>query len=160
MNIGTFKISGDDYVFDFWCFSAEDWANNDLSSAEEKNVISPIGVLTYAGKSVVFTGDSNEMNEAMYLEDNLIPRDCDVLKVGHHGSETSSTAAFLDFFDCEYAVISVGEGNKYGHPTKAALDRLNYANMQVYRTDLNGNVTLTIDYVGNLSFAFEKTNAA
>ncbi len=160
LNVGDFEISGEDYTFDFWCFSAEDWANNDLSSAEKKNAISPIGILEYAGRRVVFTGDSNEMNEEMYLENNLIPKDCDVLKVGHHGSETSSTRAFLDFINCEYAVISVGEGNKYGHPTTAALGRFEEDEMQVYRTDLYGNVTLAVDNTGNMAFSTEKQIAA
>lgn len=159
LNVGNFSIGGLEYAFDFWCYSAADWAESDLSSAEEKNAISPIGILSYAGRKIVFTGDSNEINEEMFLEDNLDYTDCDVLKVAHHGSETSSTSEFLDYVNCEYAVISVGSGNEYGHPTEEALGRLNTENMTVYRTDLNGNVSLVIKNDGKMSFALEKEAA-
>lgn len=159
ININTFSISGPGYTFDFWCFSAADWAEYDLSSAEEKNAISPIGILSYADRKIVFTGDSNEINEEMFLEDNTGCTDCDVLKVAHHGSESSSTSEFLDYVNCEYAVISVGSGNGYGHPAEEAVARLNAENMTVYRTDMNGNVSLVIKNDGRMSFALEKEAA-
>ena len=69
----------------------------------------------------------------------------DVLKVGHHGSDSSTTPAFLDTVSPEYAVIMVGEGNDYGHPHKVTLDKLKAAGVKVYRTDLNGTVTFVSD---------------
>lgn len=92
-------------------------------SATQINAVSPIGILEYAGRRLVFTGDSNESNEKYYCETYPYV-DCDVLKVAHHGSRTSSSEDFLQHVKCEYAVISVGDGNSYGHPEQEALDRL------------------------------------
>jgi competence protein ComEC len=71
--------------------------------------------------------------------------DSDVLKVGHHGSSTSTSAAFLSAVTPKDAVISVGAGNTYGHPHQEALDRLTAAGATVYRTDRDGTVVLTSD---------------
>jgi competence protein ComEC len=76
---------------------------------------------------------------------------CDVLKVGHHGSKYSSTTAFLNAVNAEYGVICVGS-NSYGHPTSDALNRLSAAGVSVYRTDLNGNIVVISDgYSLNIS---------
>lgn len=69
----------------------------------------------------------------------------DVLKVGHHGSRTSSTAAFLKLVAPKYAVISVGKGNSYGHPTQEALDRLGSVGATIYRTDESGTIVCESD---------------
>jgi beta-lactamase superfamily II metal-dependent hydrolase len=69
----------------------------------------------------------------------------DVLKVGHHGSDTASSPAFLAAVKPKYAVIEVGAGNDYGHPHAVTLQKLAAANVTVYRTDLNGTVTITSD---------------
>ena len=75
-------------------------------------------------------------------EDDLVasgaPLDVDVLQVGHHGSETSTGYVFLNAVLPEVGVISVGEGNSYGHPHEAALSRLRDAGVDVWRTDLSG----------------------
>lgn len=159
LNIGDFSIKTDSYTFDFYCYDQSEWDATDLSSAEEKNAISPIGILEYNDRRLVFTGDSNELNEPVFMESvGGTSLDCDVLKVGHHGSATSSTAEFLSFIDCEYAVISCNaSGNDFHHPTQATLDRLKAEDMTVYRTDLQGNIVLTVDKDGNLSFTSEKT---
>lgn len=158
-NVGNFSIATETYRLDFYAYTAQEWASSDLSTAEEKNAISPIGVLEYNGKRIVLTGDSNELNEPKFIDKvggNLL--DCDVLKVGHHGSSTSSTAEFLDFIDCEYAVISCNaSGNTFEHPRQATLDRFSSRDMTVYRTDLNGNIVLSVNAEGSLSFNTEKT---
>jgi beta-lactamase superfamily II metal-dependent hydrolase len=69
----------------------------------------------------------------------------DILKVGHHGSATSSISAFLSKVHPMTSVIEVGAGNSYGHPTSATLGRLAQVGSAVYRTDLNGDVTVTTD---------------
>jgi beta-lactamase superfamily II metal-dependent hydrolase len=69
----------------------------------------------------------------------------DVLKVGHHGSYSSTSPAFLKAVDPKYAVISVGKGNDYGHPHQVTLDKLSAAGVTVYRTDQNGTVVITSD---------------
>jgi len=68
-----------------------------------------------------------------------------VLKVGHHGSKTSSTEAFLNAVHPEIAVIEVGADNSYGHPSQKVLDGLDALGSRVYRTDISGNIVLTTD---------------
>ena len=144
------------YMLTFYCPTEEYYASSDLSSAEEKNAISPIGILEYNGVRVVLTGDSNEINEPLFVE-RAGYIDCDVLKVGHHGSETSSTEEFLDAVDCEYAIISCNaEGNKFYHPRQNTLDRLIEDGMTIYRTDNNGNILLTVDENGEITFTTER----
>lgn len=150
---GTYD--GATYMLTFYCPTAEYYAESDLSSAEEKNAISPIGVLEYNGFRIVLTGDSNEINEPTFVDRIGGQLDCDVLKVGHHGSETSSTEEFLDAIDCEYAVISCNAaGNTFHHPRQTTLDRFIERNMTVYRTDNNGNIVLTVGET--LTFTVEK----
>lgn len=153
-NIGNFSIAEETYRIDFYCYTAEDWASTHLNHAEAKNAISPIGILEYNGRRVVLTGDSNEINEPKFIEQfSVSVLDCDVLKAGHHGSATSSTREFLDFINCEYVVISCNaEGNTFEHPRQATLDRFVADDMAIYRTDLHGNIVLTIDGNGTISF--------
>ena len=68
-----------------------------------------------------------------------------VLKVGHHGSNTSSSQNFLDQVKPHIAIISVGKGNKYGHPKQVILDRLNKMGVKIYRTDESGTIKITCD---------------
>lgn len=93
--------------------------------------------------SLLLTGDISQSVEKDLVQSkkNL---DIDILKVGHHGSATSSSAAFLQATSPKVAVISVGEGNSYGHPTKAALNRLSAVCANIYRTDRDGTVLLEV----------------
>lgn len=164
LNIGKYEIRGQDYTFTFYCLSQKEW---DIRSLKDKkgrpdatqiNAVSPIGILEYAGKKLVFTGDSNNSNEKYYCETYPYV-DCDVLKVAHHGSSTSSSKDFLQHVACEYAVISVG--SSYGHPKKETLDRLKENGIQkIHRTDKCGNVTLTVSHTGEMAFSCEKQCAA
>lgn len=158
LNIGEFKIEGADYSIVFYGYTEEEWTENKLKNAEEKNAISPIGILEYCGLKVVLTGDSNLLNEPSFIRKAGGEKlDCDVLKVGHHGSETSSTDAFLDYIDCEYAVISCNaKGNNFEHPRAATLERLTSREMTVYRTDLNGTVVFAVDNTGKFAFSLQK----
>lgn len=166
LNIGKYEIRGQDYTFTFYCLSQKEW---DIRSLKDKkgrpdatqiNAVSPIGILEYAGRRLVFTGDSNESNEEYYCETYPYV-DCDVLKVAHHGSRTSSTEEFLKHVKCEYAVISVGDGNSYGHPEQEALVRLKENGIQkIHRTDKCGNVVLTVSHTGEMAFSCEKQCAA
>lgn len=144
------------YRLTFYCPTQEYYDESNLGSAEKKNAISPIGILEYNGFRLVLTGDSNEINEPTFVErvgDNL---DCDVLKVGHHGSESSSTEKFLDAIDCEYAVISCNaEGNTFYHPRQTTLDRFVERDMTIYRTDNNGNIVLTVRDESDFEFTCE-----
>ena len=142
------------YRLTFYCPTQKYYDTTNLGSAEKKNAISPIGVLEYNDFRIVLTGDSNEINEPVFVDRVGGYVDCDVLKVGHHGSETSSTAEFLKCIDCEYAVISCGEGNNHKHPRQATLDRLVAEDMTIYRTDNNGNIVLTVNE--SIVFTVEK----
>lgn len=155
LNIGVVTISGADYTLTFYCPTVEDWQQNRLNNAEAKNEISPIGVLEYKGRRIVLTGDAPEEAEERYVlrAESL---DCDVLKAGHHGSKTSSSEEFLEFVDCEYAVISCGKNNSYNHPDAEVLDRYASLTMSVYRTDVSGTVVLTVSPSGSIDFSTEK----
>lgn len=87
------------------------------------------------------------MGDAESLSENEIKTDikADVLKVGHHGSDTSSSISFLNKVNPSYAIISVGEDNSYNHPKKEVLDRLEKVGATIYRTDLNGNIVVKTD---------------
>ena len=102
-----------------------------------------IGIkLTYGKVSTLLLGDAQaESEEAMIESDfNL---NCDILKISHHGSITSSTEEFLDYVKPEYAILSVGSSNSYGHPTKTVINRLKERSIPVYRTDQSGTIIVT-----------------
>lgn len=159
LNIGKYEIRGQDYTFTFYCLSQEEWDRRHLNNGEQINAVSPIGILEYAGRRLVFTGDSNNSNEEYYCETYPYV-DCDVLKVAHHGSNGSSSKDFLQHVKCEYAVISTS-GESYGHPAQEALDRLKENGIQkIHRTDKCGNVVLTVSHTGEMAFSCEKQCAA
>lgn len=97
--------------------------------------------LSYKNNAFLFTGDAETLSE------NEITANvqADVLKVGHHGSTTSTSAAFLKRVAPKYAVIEVGAGNDYGHPAASTLKRLQSAGVTVYRTDQSGTVMMVSD---------------
>lgn len=107
------------------------------------NDYSPIMVLNYNGKKIMLTGDASEVSEDLAMKKSILP-DVDVLKVGHHGSATSSSEEFLAQIQPEIAVICVGKDNTYHHPTNATLGRLQDVGAEVYRTDINGNVVVNV----------------
>jgi len=142
-NTNSIVISGEGYNLKFYCPTQEYYDTTNLNSAEKKNAISPIGVLEYKGHRAVLTGDSNEINEPTFVRRIGGKLDCDLLKVGHHGSETSSTSEFLDAITCEYAIISCNfKGNKFDHPRQNTIDRFIARGMMIYRTDNNGNIVV------------------
>ncbi len=118
---------------------------------KDANEMSVVIKAVYDDISVLLTGDAEHKSEeamlGIYKEGEL---DCDILKVGHHGSNTSTTDEFLDAVSPEVAVISCGQGNKFGHPHKATTDKLFEAEVHTYRTDLNGFVVIKTD---GLSFS-------
>lgn len=100
--------------------------------------------IDYGTTSFLFTGDAEEESELDMLDagEDL---SADVLKVGHHGSKSSSCEEFLQAVDPEYAIISVGADNEYGHPTEETLSRLESVGAEVYRTDEDGSVIAVSD---------------
>ena len=89
----------------------------------------------------LFMGDAGvEVEEELIEKYNL--RNIDVLKVGHHGSKTSSSKEFVDNIVPKYSIISVGKNNRYGHPNKEVLNNLE--NSKIYRTDQDGSIMFKI----------------
>lgn len=109
----------------------------------EENNRSIITMAKIGGKKFLFTGDMEQKAEKALLKEGL-DLSCDVLKVGHHGSNTSSTEDFLAAVNPTYAAISVGADNIYGHPHNQVLARFDAMNTKVYRTDLMGNIRFNI----------------
>lgn len=104
-----------------------------------------VGVkFTNGENSFLFTGDAEKLSEIQMLR-NGIDLTADVLKLGHHGSSTSSHDNFMDEVDPDYAVISVGEDNSYGHPHKETLEYLKDKKIKVYRTDKQNTIIFTSD---------------
>jgi competence protein ComEC len=93
------------------------------------------------GYRFMFMGDASNTTEKEILDKYNVP-DIDVLKVGHHGSKTSSSEEFINKIKPKYFIISVGKKNRYGHPNKEVLDNL--SNSKIYRTDLDGSIILKI----------------
>lgn len=108
------------------------------NDAENLNENSIIIELTYGDKKFLFTGDAEVANEKLRSWDDI-----DVLKVAHHGSRTSSSEEFLEQVKPEYAIISCGQNNDYGHPHQEVMDRLK--GVKIYRTDEEGTILVTSD---------------
>ena len=104
-----------------------------------------VGVrLVYGKTSYVFVGDADKISEEEMCKSGL-DLSADVLKLNHHGSSYSNNKEFIDAVSPTYAVISVGEGNSYGHPHKEVLEDMQKRGIDVYRTDLLGTIVITSD---------------
>jgi competence protein ComEC len=119
--------------------AAPDWERQRV-----RNDDSLVIELRYGDVSIVLTGDIGKEVEQSLLS-TLDPRPLVVLKVPHHGSATSSTAAFLEKLHPAVAIIGVGRANPYGHPVPAVLDRLHTAGARVFRTDRDGQIDVVTD---------------
>ena len=112
---------------------------------KDPNANSIVVLLRYQDSEILLTGDAEADQEAAFAH---AAGDVDVLKVGHHGSITSSTNGFLDVTSPEFAVISMGEDNSYGHPHPVVLNRFEDRGVNVLRTDLDGDILLDISDEG------------
>lgn len=115
-----------------------------VNGGRESNDTSIILKVEYGDTSFLFTGDAEGEAEQAVLTSG-VDLSATVLKVGHHGSSDSTSDAFLNKVMPAYAIISVGRENTYLHPTDDTLDRLKNVNAEIYRTDLNGEITITSD---------------
>jgi competence protein ComEC len=113
--------------------------------------------ITYGATSFLFTGDMETSAETDLLDSGTDVQ-ADVLKVGHHGSSTSTGYRFLREVAPKYAIISCGTGNSYGHPHDAPLSRLRDAEVSVYRTDKMGHIIAVSDGT-TITFSWQKTSA-
>lgn len=115
-----------------------------LHRAEDSNDNSIVLKVSFGATSFLFTGDAERAEEQDLLNAGVNLQST-VLKVGHHGSDTSTSYPFLRAVAPQYAVISVGAGNSYGHPTEAVLSRLRDAGVTTFRTDMQGEITAVSD---------------
>lgn len=123
------------------------WASNDGSI---------VAKLTYGITSVMLTGDSTSVTEKIILAENSKTNlTSTILKVGHHGSRTSTSNDFVKAVVPKYALISDGKDNKYGHPHKDTLDTLTQFGAEIFRTDLLGTIIMKSDGK-NVNFRFLK----
>ncbi len=117
-----------------------------MGAYDELNYYSIVLKLTYGNNSFMFTGDAEKVNENEMLERyGSSVLSCDVLKVGHHGSSTSSSKDFIDAIAPAVAIISCAEGNEYGHPHRETNQLLSEKQITVFRTDIEGTVILVSD---------------
>lgn len=164
-NVGTYTISGENWEMKCYSFDEADYPSG--TNAEKINAVSPICLLEYADRTIVLTGDANEMTEEYVLAKGYLDNiDTDILKVGHHGSKSSTTQAFLDKIDAEFAIISTNGTREvpgsYEHPTKELLARLDgYTDAvpdadyngfrQIYITGSDGDITVKIGANGGIN---------
>ncbi len=113
-----------------------------IYQSDNENNMSLVTLLKYQDTSFLLMGDA-ESDEELSLLRTYPNLTADVLKVGHHGSSSSTTPELLNQVQPKYAVISVGEGNDYGHPNKRTLENLQ--NITTYRTDQDGTIAATSD---------------
>lgn len=134
---------------------------NDYQYFTTPNDFSAVIMLEYADRKILFTGDIEYETGKKGAEQSFIREfstsnpamvDCDVLKVAHHGSDSSTSPEFLSLVKPEYSVISCGLSNKHRHPLKSTLDNLVNCGSEIYRTDLQGTIILTIDSKGIMTF--------
>ncbi len=118
---------------------------------DDLNNYSAVMKLTYGQNSFLFTGDAEKLSEDQ-IRHNI---KCDVLKVGHHGSSSSTTSNFLKKTEPQYAVISCGSDNSYGHPHDQVMERLEREKIKIYRTDRNGTIEAVSDGK-NITFYTER----
>ncbi len=112
-------------------------------SYSELNNYSAVLKLTYLDNTFLFMGDAETLSE----DEVTCDVDADVIKVGHHGSDSSSSVEFVKKVSPEYAIIMVGEGNSYNHPYQSIIDRYLGVGAKVLRTDLDGNIVCDSDGV-------------
>lgn len=102
-------------------------------------------LITYGSTTFLFTGDMQYQTEDKISEKYSDNFPVTLLKVAHHGAENSTEYRFVRATSPKYAIISVGAGNRYGHPTEKVLSVLEQADVKTYRTDMNGTITVTSD---------------
>lgn len=138
---GGEKVSIEDNLyFDIiWPFSDNMISDNSINNN------SLVCKLNYKNYSMLFTGDIEAIAEKAILKKyskNLNILKSDILKVAHHGSKTSSITEFIEKIKSKYAIIGVGEDNKFGHPSDSTIQNLEKANIRIYRTDKMGKIEI------------------
>lgn len=117
-------------------------------SEKDTNAASVTAKLFFGENSFLFTGDLPTDGENKLINDNL-PLSASVLKISHHGSSSATSEQFLEKVSPQGAIISVGKGNRYGHPNAEVLERLKNKNIKIFRTDENGDVVYNCQKLNN-----------
>ena len=113
--------------------------------------------VVYGSNSFLITGDAEALSEREMISKGHNLK-ADILRVGHHGSRTSTSPEFLQEVSPKYAIISAGADNRYGHPHDEILTRLSKSKIEIYRTDIHGNIIITADgknYNININQSYE-----
>ena len=118
---------------------------NPLIRDSELNNNSVVVRLDFKDFSCLFTGDIEKEREGHLLAESRSNLNVDILKVGHHGSSSSSSPLFIKSVEPKIAVICCGQGNKYGHPHQETISLLQSLGIEIYRTDLNGTILVKTD---------------
>lgn len=116
-----------------------------LKQYEDLNNMSIVAKVSYGKTSLMLTGDAETMSENDMLENKTVDYSADILKLGHHGSSTSTGKAWLKAVNPDVGIISCGEGNEYGHPHKETVNKLKQNSIEYYRTDLKGTILFESD---------------
>ena len=125
------------------------------SAYTELNNYSAVLKLTYGNNSFLFQGDAEAISEREILDSHMASHlMADVLKIGHHGSRSSTTVDYLEKVNPKYGVLMVGQNNDYGHPHRETMNLLAEKNIEIFRTDEQGTIVATSD---GKSIAFNKT---
>ncbi len=111
---------------------------------QDMNNYSIVCKLRFGNTSYLFTGDAESLSEGEILAKQL-DISADVLKLGHHGSHSSTSQAFLNKINPRYAIVSCGKDNDYGHPHQETIDKLNKKGIEILRTDVSGTIISTSD---------------
>lgn len=170
----------DSYTFDRFCYFADQQdtliqvpapGTTYKEGALSVTVLGPLGsnysdlndtslvlMVEFGQRKFLFTGDMEAYAERELVHAN-VDLEADVLKVGHHGSYSSTSQIFLNAVDPEYSIISCGRDNEYGHPHDAPVNRLNQADVTLFRTDLMGSIVVMTDG-SQLAFFLETRNTA
>ena len=111
---------------------------------DDSNLNSIVFKLDYKNKSFLFTGDAEYENE-VEMTNSFNLENIDFIKIGHHGSSSSTNTNFINEVSPDIAAISCGYKNKYGHPHRSTLENLSSLNVKIYRTDLLGDIVFYSD---------------
>lgn len=130
----------------FWQFIQPD---PEKVLSDDRNAQSVVLRFAYQGRSILLTGDADQAVEQLILDTWDIPP-VDVLKAGHHGSDTSTGEAWLQVLRPQVTVLSAGENNRYNHPHPEVVERLRQAGSHIYRTDQHGGIVVTIARNGRM----------
>ncbi len=146
--------AGDKYIIGRDCYIVPIWpigsTSNDRIRSDDENEHNMVYMVYYRGLKIMVTGDLLEADEremVQYYEGKHV-LECDILKVSHHGSKSSSSEELLDAASPEVAIISVGANNMYGHPHEQTIKRLEERCVKIYRTDIDGAVGIDIRMLG------------